>query len=97
MRLRSVDTRRLETGFIQRSVNSRLPTNNIFCLHYRSSGIDSPAFLHYHLLPGIPEVAGELHIWLTSSSDPITLDEGADLFQREGMWRIPLIDLARFP
>lgn len=57
----------------------------------------SPAFLYYHLPPGLPEMAGEVRIRLVSSPNPSSFDSGTDLIQREGMWSLPLIALASNP
>jgi hypothetical protein len=55
---------------------------------------NSPAFLYYHLPPGLPEIAGELRLRLTSGSDPSSFDAGVDLISHEGIWRLPLTSLA---
>lgn len=57
----------------------------------------SPAFLYYHLPPGLPETAGEIRIRLTSSPDPSSFDSGTDLIQRGGMWSLPILTLATNP
>jgi hypothetical protein len=54
----------------------------------------SPAFLYYHLPPGLPETAGEVRIRLTSGSDPKCFDDGMDLIKHGSIWRLPLIVLA---
>lgn len=58
---------------------------------------NSPAFLYYHLPPGLPATAGEIRIRLTSNSYPSSFHSGTDLITREGIWKLPLVALAGNP
>jgi hypothetical protein len=62
-------------------------------LHTRYTYPTSPAFLYYHLPPGLPDTAGEVRIQLTPDSDPKNFDGGIDLIEDDGIWRLPLVHL----
>jgi hypothetical protein len=54
----------------------------------------SPAFLYYHLPPGLPSTAGEVRIRLTPGSDPKSFEDGVDLIEHDRIWRLNLVSLA---
>lgn len=101
-RISTLDRKRLQpmdcVQLFDRSYLVVIPPNNApISFKFRFDYPTSPAFIYYHLPPGLPETAGEVRIRLTSDSDTSSFDSGTDLIQRQGIWKLSLYTLATDP